>query len=258
MQRRKFITVVAGAVAWPLAARAQQMPVIGYLRSDSAEASPNLRVQFHKGLNEAGYVEGRNVAIEYRWADGQLNRLPALAADLVRRQVAAIVTPGNTPAAIAAKAATSTIPIVFSLGADPVKIGLVASLNRPGGNATGFGEMNIEAGPKRLAIMHELLPPATRFGLLLEPRTVRPARLMSQTCRPQGRRSGSRSTSSMLLPSLTILNWPSRVLRKSESMRCWSTPVRNTPPFAYNSLRSRHATLFQRSIGIADLSMSAG
>jgi putative ABC transport system substrate-binding protein len=173
VRRREFITLLGSvATCWPHGARAQQpkMPVIGYLRSDSPEASPKLHLEFNKGLAETGYVDGRNVTIEYRWAEGQYDRLPELAADLVRRQVAVIVTPGNTPAALAAKAATATIPIVFSFGADPVKIGLVASLDRPGGNATGFGEMNIEVAPKRLGILHELIPAAARFALLLEPK----------------------------------------------------------------------------------------
>ena len=170
--RRELITALGSAVVtWPLAASAQQpaMPVIGYLRSDSPEASPSLRVQFQKGLSEAGYVEGRNVIIEYRWAEGKYDRLAGLAADLVRRGVDVIVTPGNTPAALAAKAATTTIPIVFSFGADPVKLGFVTSLDRPGGNATGFSEMNTEVTPKRLGILHELMPEAARFALLLEP-----------------------------------------------------------------------------------------
>jgi putative ABC transport system substrate-binding protein len=172
MRRREFILALGGVAAtWPLKARAQQptFPLVGYLRSDSAEASPKLRAEFLKGLSEAGYVDGQNVTIEYRWAEGQYHKLPEMAADLVRRRVAVIVTPGNTPAAIAAKAATNIIPIVFSFGADPVKIGLVASLSRPGGNATGFSEMNVEVAPKRLGILHELLPSATRVGLLLEP-----------------------------------------------------------------------------------------
>jgi putative ABC transport system substrate-binding protein len=170
MRRREFITLLGAAAACPLSAHAQQrvMPVVGFLHSLSPESIPSLVAAFRKGLSETGYDEGRNVSIEYRWAEGHLDRLPAMATDLVRRRAAVIVTPGNRPAAEAAKAATTTIPIVFSFGANPVQLGLVASFNRPGGNLTGFSEMATELAPKRLGIMHELLPGATRFVLFAE------------------------------------------------------------------------------------------
>jgi putative ABC transport system substrate-binding protein len=171
MRRREFIAGIGSAVAWPLAARAQQAgkPLIGFLHSASASAFAEHIPAFHKGLNEAGYVDGQNVTVEYRWAEFHNETLPALAADLVRRGAAVIVTPISTPATVAAKAATSTIPIVFVIGADPVKMGLVTSLNRPGGNATGISDIGVQLGAKRLALLHELLPNATRFAALVNP-----------------------------------------------------------------------------------------
>src|ERR1051325_1235553 len=193
MRRRHFITLISGAAAWPAAARAQQpaLPVIGFLGSRASGDDPQLLTAFRQGLREAGYVDGHNVAIEYRFAENQYDRLSALAADLVRRQVAVIVA--NGPAAQAAKASTATIPIVFTAGFDPVGVGLVASLNRPGGNITGVSILDVELGPKRLELLHDLVPRAMTIGVLVNPTDPTRAEAISKAVQTAARTLGLQS-----------------------------------------------------------------
>ena len=172
MRRRKFVGLLSGEVAaWPVAVRAQQTatPAIGLLGSESRSRWANRMEAFYQGLNETGYVDGRNVVIEYRWAEGNNHLLPALAADLVRRRVTVIATPGSTPSALAAKAATSTIPIVFWIGGDPIELGLVGSMNRPGGNLTGVTTLNHELVAKRIELLHEVASGANSIAVLINP-----------------------------------------------------------------------------------------
>ena len=203
MKRREFITLLGGAaVAWPLAAHAQQpvMPVVGLLR-DALLPEPDSThrvTAFHQGMKETGYVEGQNVAIEYRSAEGQTDKLQHLVADLLRRQVAVII--GNTPSALAAKAATTTVPIVFATGGDPVKLGLVASLNRPGGNVTGVSFISAELGSKQLGLLRELRPGAARIAVLADPKWPL-TQALSQSCGLRLWRLGSKSSSSKSAPA---------------------------------------------------------
>ena len=242
MRRREFITLLGGAAAaWPLAARAQQQrgPVVGFLSSASPEAYASRLAAFRQGLNEAGYLEDRNVTVEYRWAKGNYDLLPAMAADLVRREVN-VIAAITTPAALAAKAATATMPVVFEMGTDPVGLGLVASLNRPGGNLTGVSLLNVELGPKRLELLHELVPTGT-VALLVNPAN-RNAEVLSRdvlaAARPLGAQIHVMHASSdrdfgPVFATLTQL--------KASALVIGSDPFYNTRTEQLASLSLRHA-----------------
>jgi ABC-type uncharacterized transport system substrate-binding protein len=193
MKRREFISLIGGAAAMvPLVARAQQpaMPVVGFINAGTADASTRRIAAFRKGLSETGYAEGQNVIVEYHWLEGHYDRLPAVMTDLVQRRVAVIATPGSTEAALVAKTATTTIPIVFGVGEDPVVLGIVASLARPGGNATGVNFFGFEIDAKRFGLMHELLPKATRFAVLVNPTNATPTEYTSKAIKEAARAHG--------------------------------------------------------------------
>src|SRR5262245_4264648 len=187
--RREFIVTLGGTAAWPLGARAQQLalPVIGFVDAGSAVSSAQWAIAFRQGLNEAGYTDGRNVTVEYNWLDGRYDRVPGGISDLVSRRVAVIATPGSMPATLAAKAATSTIPIVFGVGEDPVKLGLVANIARPGGNATGINFFVSEAVPKRLGLLRDLVPGAHRIAAMINPGNNATAEITLKEVQKSGR-----------------------------------------------------------------------
>jgi putative ABC transport system substrate-binding protein len=192
MRRREFITLLGGAAAWPLGAHAQQSanPTIGFLGSESADAWALRLSEFRRGLSELGYVEGQNLTVVYRWAEGHNGRLPAMAADLATQQVKAIIAPGSTPAALAAQSATKTIPIIFEIASDPVEFGLVASLNQPGGNITGVTTLNSEISAKRLELLHSLLPASSVLGLLVNPTNTKLAAANVKSLQAAGHQMG--------------------------------------------------------------------
>jgi putative ABC transport system substrate-binding protein len=241
IRRREFIATLGSAAAWPFGARAQQrsMPTIGLLHSGSLGGWTSMVAAFREGLNDAGYAEGRNLAIEFRWAEGNYDRLPVLAADLVSRQVTVIVTPGSTPATLAAKAATATIPIVFAVGGDPVKFGFVTSFNRPGGNLTGVSLFAVKLEAKRVELLCELVPNATLIALLINPNT--PV-YESETKEVQSaaRFSGGKSLSSMPATRV-ILTWPSCAWSKSELVQCSCRLTRSIKAGAIKSWHWPHA-----------------
>jgi putative tryptophan/tyrosine transport system substrate-binding protein len=243
VRRRQFISLLGGAAAWPLAARAQQpaMAVIGLLHPGSPEANARYVAGFRKGLAETGHVEGRNVSIEYRWGDGEVSRLPELAADLVRRAVSVIVTPGGVAAAITAKAATATIPIVFVIGVDPVQADLVVSLNRPGGNVTGITSMNSGLAAKQLGLLHQLLQRDARFAVLVNSSNPR-SRLALADVQAAAAAMGqpldivTATTNREIIPAFT-----EAVQKRADAILISPDPLFTSRPVQLATLAARHA-----------------
>ena len=258
MKRREFIALFGGATIWPLAARAQQpaMPIVGFVNGRSAEGSVRQAAAFRKGLNETGYVEGQNVTVEYHWREGQYDRLPSLMDELVRRRVAVIATPGSNPASLAAKTATATVPIVFGVGEDPVKLGLVASLARPGGNATGINFFGHEVATKRLGLLHELVPKAVRIAVLVNPANAPSAEAALRAIPDAARAIGLQT---QFLKAST-----SERSRRPSPPSCETGPTHSSLPAtgslsagASNWRRSRPVMRYPRSIPFASMSKAA-
>jgi putative tryptophan/tyrosine transport system substrate-binding protein len=243
MKRREFITLIGGAAAWPLTARAQQpaLPVIGILYPGSPEANAKYVASLRKGLAEAGYVEGRNIAIEYRWGHGDSGRLPELTSDLISRRVAVIVTPGSVTAALTAKAATSTIPIVFVIGVDPVQVGLVASLNRPGSNVTGISSMNTGLAAKQLELLHQLLHRDARFAVLVNPGNPRTRSTLAEV-------QAAASAMGQQIEAVTAATYPDispafgdAVQKRADALLIIADPLFTSRPVQLATLAARHA-----------------
>ena len=258
MRRRQFITLVGNAaLAWPLAARAQQaaMPVVALISGRSREAAVGLAAEFRKGLSQTGRTDGRNVVVEDHWLEGHYERIPALIDDIVRRNVAVIATPANSPATLAAKAATSTIPIVFGVGEDPVELGLVASLAKPGGNATGINFFASEIDAKRLGLMHEMLPKANRFAVLINPANGTTAGATSKALEQAARVIGLELV--FFAPALRLrLTRPLRRSGGNAQMRSSSPPMPILPPAPRSWAPWRCAIEYRRALFRAKTSKS--